>query len=645
MAWQKLVVINFDNQHAHKIAIALRLLGYHSEILSPNTSMDSLKGAAGIILSDGIPSIHEEPQPAFNQEIFSMDVPVLGIGYGHQLLAQFYGGKVGKALIGELGTTQLTQNLSSYSPLFLNVEEKIQVAVNHRDEVLELPPSFEMVACTKVCRHAAIQDLNQGRFGFQFNIESKETSCGNTILQNFAHFCGMEQNWDQDIVMELMLAKIRFTARDKKVLIFLSGGVDSNVAYTLLNKALGQNRVLGIHIDNGFMRKNESKHIAHRYWKFGFKNFVVVNASESFLKVIGRETDPQRKRALEAAYFHHVCNKMMGKLNLKEDEWLVALNTLYSDNTAYDNTRSIHSVIPQNTSSEGVQALINKKAIIEPLKELYKDEVRLLGRFAGLRDEMICRHSFPEPGLSINVLCSNGELSHEDEQKLAQTQIQVINAISKEGSQSITATVLPVKAVRIKDGARKYDFPVVLAFDASGPRNWLTILQGENYQEDDESTELPEEKQRLQWYHIPRWRVLDRISSFITDSVEQVSRVVVQLYQREGTDLRLQEGYCDKFRLDQTREVDKIVLEELKRFGWYEEVFQHFTINLPYATDPQHCSIVLRPVDSEDVVTARFVHLNHEVLSAIMERLVELPFVDAVYYDVTNKPPAAFCWE
>ena len=120
---------------------------------------------------------------------------------------------------------------------------------------------------------------------------------------------------------------------------------------------------------------------------------------------------------------------------------------------------------------------------------------------------------------------------------------------------------------------------------------------------------------------------------------------MVQLYQREGTDLRLQEGYCDKFRLDQTREVDKIVLEELKRFGWYEEVFQHFTINLPYATGPQHCSIVLRPVDSEDVVTARFVHLNHEVLSAIMERLVELPFVDAVYYDVTNKPPAAFCWE
>lgn len=190
-----------------------------------------------------------------NEEILSLEIPILGIGYGHQLLVHLYGGLVGKALIGEFGPALLNQNLATYSPLLLDVEETASVVMAHQDEVLELPKGFEVVASTKVCKYAAVQDLNQGRFGFQCNIEAKETECGTAILENFARFCGMEKNWDQDIVLELMLAKIRFTAKDKKVLIFLSGGVDSTVAFTLLNKSLGQKRVLGIHIDNGFLRK------------------------------------------------------------------------------------------------------------------------------------------------------------------------------------------------------------------------------------------------------------------------------------------------------------------------------------------------------------------------------------------------------
>ena len=190
-----------------------------------------------------------------NEEILSLEIPILGIGYGHQLLVHLYGGLVGKALIGEFGPALLNQNLATYSPLLLDVEETASVVMAHQDEVLELPQGFEVVASTKVCKYAAVQDLNQGRFGFQCNIEAKETECGTAILENFARFCGMEKNWDQDIVLELMLAKIRFTAKDKKVLIFLSGDVDSTVAFTLLNKSLGQKRVLGIHIDNGFLRK------------------------------------------------------------------------------------------------------------------------------------------------------------------------------------------------------------------------------------------------------------------------------------------------------------------------------------------------------------------------------------------------------
>ena len=643
MAWQKIVVLDFDSQHAHKITKALRLLGYHAEIQQPTVSIESLKGAAGIIFSDGPGLGFEKTKINFNEEILSLEIPILGIGYGHQFLVHLYGGLVGKALIGEFGHALLNQNLTTYSPLLLDVEETASVAMAHQDEVLELPQGFEVVASTKVCKYAAVQDLNQGRFGFQCNIEAKETECGTAILENFARFCGMEKNWDQDIVLELMLAKIRFTAKDKKVLIFLSGGVDSTVAFTLLNKSLGQKRVLGIHIDNGFLRKNESMAIATRYRNFGFTNFVVANAAESFLKVMGKETDPKQKRLLEAAYFRHVRDKMMGKLGLNEEEWLVAVNSLYSDNRSYLDTNGANTISASTKKSFGVQALMDKGAIIEPLKELYRDEVRELGRKMGLQDEMAHRHPFPEPGLAINVLCSTGELSYQEQSQLSQTQVKVLNLINKEGMQSTTATLLPVKAAGIKNGKNVFNFPVVLSFDSTGPKNWLSILQATDNQAG--STELAENKKDVPWYHIPRWRVLERVSSFITDSLDEVNRVVVKLYQRPGSDLRLQEGYCDKARLDQTREVDSIVLEELKRFGWYEEIFQHLTINLPYASRPDHCSIVLRPVDSEDVITGNFSHMHHEVLDAIMERLVQLPFVDAVYYDITNKPPAKFGWE
>lgn len=646
MAWQKIAVINFGSHFAHKITRTLRLLGFHAEIASPSAQLEDLKGAAGIILSDGPESLQDPKAPSFNKEILSLEVPVLGIGYGHLLLAHLCGGKVGRALIGEFGFAQTNQNLATYSPLMLNLDESIRVSVSHRDEVLQLPPGFEMVASTKVCSYAAIQDLNQGRFGFQGNIESKETDCGPTILRNFARFCGMEKNWDQDIVLELMLAKIRFTAKDKKVLTFLSGGVDSTVAFTLLNKALGQNRVLGIHIDNGFLRKNESRLIAKRYWDFGFKNFVVANAAHSFLKLMGKEVNPKRKRLLERAYFIHVQNKMMEKLNLNPDEWLVALNTLYSDSLLPDSIRNLYSIKTDSKPLEGIQAHIQKGLFIEPLKELYKDEVRIIGRRMGLRDEMVDRHPFPEPGLAINVLCSTGTLSPKDRSILSSIQMSILNLINKEGLQATSATVLPVRAAGMQTDFRSYRFPVALTFNSDGQRDWLTVLQSlENQQEELVDFELTEDKRMLPWYRIPRWRVLERVSSFITDSLEEVSRVVVQLFQRPDTSLRLQEGYCDQRRLDQTRAADIIVLEELKQFGWYEEIFQHLTINLPYASCPEHCSIVLRPVVSDDVETAEFAHMNHQVLDAIMKRLVLLPYVDAIYYDITNKPPAAFSWE
>lgn len=645
MAWQKIVVLNFENQSAHKLARSLRLLGFHSEVASPTIDLKDLKGTAGIILSDGPASLYNTIQPELNRDIFTLEVPILGIGYGHQLMAQHYEGQVGKALIGESGYSQLEQNTAVYSPLLLDIEDDIQVWMEHGDEVQKLPKNFEIVASTKVCKYAVIQDLNRGRFGFQYSVESKNTTSGSVVLYNFARFCGMEKNWDQDIVLELMLAKIRFLAGNKKVLIFLSGGVDSNVAFTLLNKSLGQKRVLGIHIDNGFLRKDESLSIAQRFRDFGFTNFVVADASKSFLKILEGVVDSNQKRLLEGAYFRHVQNKLLEKFGLKAEDWLIALNTLYTGNTS-TNISKIKGMVDLNDSKSSIlQYLIQKGEIIEPLKELYKDEVKVIGERMGLQGEMICRHPFPELGLSVNVLCSPGEISPEEQSQLTHLQLDLVNLISKEGMQATSATILPIKAIRLRNKKRSFSYPVALVFDSSVPRNWLTVLQSMEEHSEGIDSKHREKKQQFPWYHIPRWRVLERVSSFITDSLQDVSRVVVRLYQRPNIDLKLQEGYCDKRRLDQTREADHIVIEGLKRFGQYEDIFQHLTINLPYASTPDHCSIVLRPIQSEDIATAKFSHMNHLVLSDIMEHLIELPFVDAVYYDITNKPPAPFSWE
>ena len=629
MSREKIIVLDFGSQYAHLIAKRFRMLGYYSEISLPSADTASLTGAKGIVFSGGPASVYDENTPDFNSEILNLDIPILGLCYGHYMVQLGYNGKVGKADVGEFGFAELNfadgmNGASAKCPLFKGVEGSQQVWMSHQDGVLQMGEGFEVVGSTKDCPFAATQNLAKRRFSLQFHCEVKDTPCGNQIFQNFADYCGMEKNWDQDTVLNIILENIKKEADGRNVLLFLSGGVDSTITFALLNKALGQDRVLGLHIDNGFMRKNESHNVAEAYRKFGFTNFIVEDASESFLKAIAGLTDPQKKRMAVGENFITVRNEVTARQNL-DDTWLLAQGTLYPDIIESGGTKNSHTIKTHHNRVAGIQELIAKGLIIEPIRDLYKDEVRAIGKKLGLSDELVMRHPFPGPGLSINVLCNDGKTNPKDAEELPLAQKELdeikLDMFCEKCQASLKRSVLPVRSVGVQGDFRTYRFPALLTFADEGDG----------------------------FYHFPDKREkIEECSSTITNAAKYINRTCIKLFQRPGLSddaLKIQEGYCDRRRLDQLREVDNIVLTELHKSGWYDKIFQHLTIDLPYASSADHASFVLRPVISEDVMTARFAMWPKDLLSTIVHKIAELPFVDALYFDATNKPPATFGWE
>lgn len=622
----KIVVLDFGSQYAHLIAKRFRMMGYYSEIALPSAGLETFKNAKGIVLSGGPSSIYDKNAPEFNSEILKLDIPILGLCYGHYVLQTGYNGKAQKALVGEFGFATLELNQNVKCPLFEEIASPQQVWMSHQDAVVKPGDGFETVGSTKDCEFAALQNLEKKRFSLQFHCEVKDTPCGNKILENFAKFCGMEKNWDQDTVLNHIIDSIKNQADDKNVLLFLSGGVDSTVAFALLNKALEQKRVLGLHIDNGFMRKNESKKVEEAYKNHGFSNFIVEDASKTFLKAVENLTDPQKKRMAIGENFITVRNEVVAKQKFDENKWLLAQGTLYPDIIESGGTKNSNVIKTHHNRVDGIQKLIEKGLIIEPLKDLYKDEVRAIGKKLGLENELVMRHPFPGPGLSINVLCSNGTMTDNDKEEFKKAQEEIskvqLGMFCEKCSENLEKYILPVKSVGVQGDFRTYRFPSVISFA----------------------------KTENGFYHLPKkWEKLEAASSQITNSASFINRTIIRLWQnpsvKKDEALKLQEGYCTKDRLDQTRDADDIVLTALHKSGWYNKIFQHLTINLPYASSKERCSFVLRPLCSEDVMTARFAQLPQNLLMDIVQEISKLPYVDAIFFDLTNKPPATFGWE
>ena len=592
----RVAVIDFGGQYAHLIAKQLRHLGCYTIIVSPKNDLDELSGVSGVVLSGGPKSVTDPDAPPWNPALLELGIPTLGLCYGHQLLAQELGGSVGRAGKGEYGIAHL--EVLGESPIFEGLADHEQVWMSHGDSVLELPPGFELLGRTRDCPVAAMGRRDRPVFSLQFHPEVKDTPCGKQVLDNFLKLCGASRNWSMSRFLKESEEEIREYVGDRKVLFFLSGGVDSTVAYALLVRALGAERVLGLYIDQGFMRLNESEQVKETYTRLGW-NVKCVNASADFLAATDRITDPQKKRAAIGEEFIHTRGRILEELDLAGEEWILGQGTLYPDIIESGGSEHADTIKTHHNRIRGIEELIEAGQVVEPLRDLYKDEVRRLGEELGLPEAIVWRHPFPGPGLAINVLCSTGDDGPEREP----AHEQAVEFCRERGYE---AWVLPVRSVGVQGDQRTYAPPVAVR----GPRDW--------------------EK-------------LEALSTDLTNTHRVVNRVVL-LLTPEVPPLDVHEGYLTADRLDVVRQADAVMLAALERYELMRAVFQHLTITLPLGR-PGHEAIVLRPVFSEDVMTARFATLPWELIDEVAEAIAAIPAVNAVLFDVTHKPPATFGWE
>lgn len=605
-----IAVVDFGGQYAHLIAKRVRHHGVYSKVFPPLSNLSELSMAKGVILSGGPESVDGEEAVPFNPDLLKYPGPLLGLCYGHQLLTHQLGGELRHLEHGEFGKSTMRLEPGGDSAIFTDLPSESVVWMSHGDTVVAPPPDFHVIATTANCAVAAMAHNERPVFGLQFHPEVNDTEQGDAIIANFVRLTGAARGWNMAEFVNEAVAECQAQVGSRNVLMFLSGGVDSTVAFTLLTRALGKNRVKGLLIDNGFLRLGEADEIMSRYEELGFDMVHRLDGSGEFLAAIAGLTDPQEKRVSVGETFVKVRDNYLAELRLKPDDWLLGQGTLYPDIIESGGSQHAEVIKTHHNRVALIEELIEAGLVVEPLRELYKDEVRSLGTELGLPGSIVWRHPFPGPGLSINVLCSEGSDSFPE---IDQCQ-PLLDQLLADGPYS--GSLLPVRSVGVQGDSRTYTPPVAIC----GPKDW---------------------------------EVLDSISTRITNTIRAVNRVVTLLAPQTLPKLERHEAYCTAERLDLLRRADHLATRMLEEQGLMEQVFQLLVILLPIATGKEdregECSdgecIVLRPVFSEDVMTARFARLPWPPLEALAQEILALPNVQAVFYDVTNKPPATFGWE
>lgn len=592
---EKLVVLDFGGQYAHLIATRIRHLGVYSEIRFPGSEPCSLEGVRGVILSGGPSSVYDADRPAFDARWLSVPVPVLGLCYGHHTLSQELGGHVQRGKVHEFGPADLEHDGSS--PLFKEIPSPTRVWMSHGDEVERLPEGFRISGSTTNCRHAAVENAATGRFGLQFHPEVVHSVHGEKMLSNFLDVCGFARDWNIGDYAAALSAKIRQQAEGKKVFLLVSGGVDSTVAFALLNKTLGADRVLGLHIDNGLMRESESAGVMEFMKKEGFDNLRIADASDLFLSRLANVSEPEKKRKIIGDTFLDVQAEETAKLGLNPDEWLLAQGTIYPDTIESGGTANAATIKTHHNRVPAILALIEAGRILEPLAELYKDEVRALGEKLGIPHDLVWRHPFPGPGLGVRLLCQGPDAPHASTES-----VQAATLVAASHGYGFAA--LPVRSVGVQGDGRTYAQPAVL----SGPCDW---------------------------------KKLETASVELTNKVRAFNRVVWQV--AGATDFVAHEAYSERKRLELLRALDSESTLWLQRIGAYSTIWQMPVVLLPVLAAGNEV-VVLRPVISREAMTASFWEAPEVELRKLAAKLLELG-AGAVLYDCTHKPPGTIEWE
>ncbi|MBC7947612.1 MAG: glutamine-hydrolyzing GMP synthase [Chitinophagaceae bacterium] len=498
---EKILILDFGSQYTQLIARAVREANVYCEIIPFLKKFDFEPGLKGIILSGSPFSVNDPNAPDVNVEEFISKVPVLGVCYGAQLTAKRFGGRVEKSNKREYGRAVLQKEKNDR--LLENVAEQSQVWMSHADSILELPVGFELLATTDSIPVAAFKKNGAGSqplYGVQFHPEVYHSTEGKKILHNFlVNICGCSQSWTPAHFITDTVASLKEKIGDKKVIMALSGGVDSTVAATLIHKAIGDN-LSGIFVDNGVLRKNEFNDVLATYAKLGL-NVRGIDARQRFYTDLAGKTDPEAKR------------KAIGKLFIdifQEEAKHVDGISFLGQGTIYPDvieSVSVHGPSVTIKSHHNVGGLPDKMhlLLVEPLRNLFKDEVRKVGRELGIPAEMIDRHPFPGPGLAIRIL---GEITEERVQLLQEADYLYVKALKETG---LYATVwqagtilLPVKSVGVMGDERTYEFTVALRA--------VTSVDG----------------MTADWAHLP-YEFLANVSNDIINNVRGINRVVYDI--------------------------------------------------------------------------------------------------------------------
>ncbi|MBP7569356.1 MAG: glutamine-hydrolyzing GMP synthase [Acidobacteria bacterium] len=602
-----IAVVDFGGQYAHLIATKVRRLHVLAEIRQPEDPLEAFRKYRGIILS-GSPALSSFGEDSeYTKGIYDLDVPIVGFCFGHQEIAKHYGGQVvhgGR----EWGPASLHLVRDDH-PLFAGLGKIERVWMSHFDSVVSVGPGFEELGYTALGeggeghRFAAIGSDTHRRYGVQFHPEVDDTEHGDEMIANFVlRICGCRPSWTMERYLEEQVERVRRQVGDRSVFLLASGGVDSTVAAKLFAMAVGADRLHLLHVDNGLMRKDESRKVVEMLRALGLGRHVhFVDASDDFLRALAGVVAPERKRAIIGETFIEVFEREARRLGIEDH--LLGQGTIYPDTIETGGTKRADTIKTHHNRVPIVEEMIAAGKVVEPLAELYKVEVRELGEQLGLPRELLWRHPFPGPGLGVRLLCSDGIEDREGFGEIEPAAARVA------GEYGLSTLALPIRSVGVKADLRSYEHPVLL----HGDPGWERVLEAAG----------------MIFRHVPG-----------------VNRCVWNVGPRLPREARPVPAGVTRERLDLLREADAIVMDGLRRSGSYDRIWQCPTVLVPLALDGQGRElIVVRPIHSERAMTATPARLPETLLDEWQRSILALPGVAGLAIDVSTKPPGTIEWE
>ena len=494
------LILDFGGQYNQLIARRVRECNVYSEVVPFDISIDKIKekNPKGIIFTGGPASVYGENSPKCDPEIFNLNIPVLGICYGMQLMTNTLGGKVARADKREYGTVDV--NIDNTSLLFKNFNSNNVFLMSHTDYVEVLPNGFKNIGSTLSCPNAAIESTEKKLYGIQFHPEVNNSVNGTQVIKNFLFdICKCAGDWQISSFVDESIKNLKTKIGDKKALCALSGGVDSSVAAVLLNKAIGKNLTC-IFVDHGLLRKNEGDEVEDIFRNQFDINLIRVNAKDRFLNKLAGVTDPEKKRKIIGEEFIRVFEEEAKKIGTVD---FLVQGTIYPD--VIESGLGKSSVIKSHHNVGGLPDYVDFKEIVEPLRDLFKDEVRKTGLELGIPENLVFRQPFPGPGLAIRII---GDITDDKLNILKEADSifreEIANAGLNKNINQYFAVLTNLKSVGVMGDERTYDYTIALR--AVETTDFMTGI----------------------WSKIP-YEVLEKVSSRIVNEVSHVNRVVYDI--------------------------------------------------------------------------------------------------------------------